>query len=445
MPNNINEIRKRLIEEKLARQKLVAEQAAAMGQFNVVFDEIPEIANQDIKPLEFKFKPVPINKIIGREEIIDTVGIELEGMTITQKDVTHILGNLLGGIGNCFRVHRDGSTELLSYIIPVKGKKKEMIINYHTEAAEDIKMKKSKQTSGYELVSVPMDIDTAQIALYSILPRLESCGDIYTERCATHVHVGMAKNLQIAKNLLQLGLWADELFFAISGMGRKFRGYSNNAIYARPLMNGPYFATGDGYYYQCLNYKAALKADSLSEFFAAYGVNYQGEIIKYHPARYFSINLYSILLHGTVEFRHANKSFNPVLVGALTKLCQMFVEISSKVKWAYIKDLEVGNVFELHSTSYYMQKLEKLVSLAENCDCSYKINSRDINELEKSISMYQGIGIKDIAVYTHLRDMVNISNNIIEGGKLNRLGRKPQLPGNTDIHNIGTFSILDKE
>lgn len=406
------------------------------GAVKMLNNDFMQVAIREQNFFEINGRPAMIG------QILDTVGIELESIGKSQKEVASILYTLPHNLANNFSVHRDGSCEMKGYTVPIKNKRNQFVIfNSHTPAAQKVFENQHLSTYGYELVSIPMTIEMAESTIWGLLPKLETNGDFISERCAIHIHVGMAKNIAIMKNLLILGLWADELFYSISGMGSgKFRGYSNNAIYARPLQNGPYFKRGDSYY-QILNCNAALKATDIYEFFAAYGVNTENDIIKYHPARYFSINLYSILLHNTLEFRHFNQSFNPKLVIAITKLCQLFSEIGIKAKKKTLESLVPGNVFETRNTSYYMNKLDNLVYIGRITNCNYTLDKENVSELETAISEYQGIGINDTTVLTHVKD-VDISNGIIRDGQLLATYERPGDAGQIDIHNIQYQSIL---
>jgi hypothetical protein len=381
-----------------------------------------------------------VNGLVG-----DTVGIELESIALSREYVGELLNKLPGDLGDNFKVHRDGSSEMNIYPTRVGNDRNSryLSISSHTKEAQTLFGSHiPTKTVGYELISIPMDIEIAELSLNSLLPILENSGDFISERCATHVHVGGMKNLGFLKHCLSLGLWFDEVFYSLAGMGDKFRGYSNNAIYARPLQNGPYFKY-NGNYYQTLNWEKALKAGDLFEFFACYGANINRELGKYHPGRYFSINLYSIPRIGTVEFRHFNQSFNPRLVASIVKLCQMFVEVAMRAKSKEILALEPGDVFELHSSSYYLDKLYRFIDLSNRSECKYNLNGDDIAELEHIIHGYKGIGIKDCAVYTHCRDF-NVDEEVIDVGNLNTAKSKPIPAGETSIHNIKYVSILNK-
>lgn len=377
--------------------------------------------------------------------ILDTIGIELESIALHKDVVAKILREMPGRLGLNFKVHRDASSEMKVIPVNIKnGRRQDMVMfNYHTTSARKIFKEHGSMVVGYELISSPMTIDIVELSLWALLPQLENNGDFFSERCATHVHVGMAKNLGFIKSLFKLGLWADDLFFAVAGLGKRFRGYSNNAIYARPLISGPYVSYR-GSYYQILNWKRALEAESLYDFYTSYAVDINGNIQKYHPARYFAINLFSVLLHGTIEFRHANQCFNPGLVTAYTKLCQMFAELGVKIRQVDLKKLEPGNPFETQSPSYYIYKLERLIALSREYECSYSLDETDALLLSNVIYKYRGIGINDVPVISHLEAAGNFNPDpdLIREGKLLKSEKRPIPDGHIDIHNIQDVSIM---
>jgi hypothetical protein len=392
--------------------------------------------NRDEAVLRLNQRRVNVNG-----QVLDTIGIELESIALSRDTAGRILGKLPGGLGSNFKVTRDGSSEMNVYNISMNNRN--VMINAHTRESEQLLDGKYPQnTVGYELISIPMDIDTTEKALHALLPSLECNGDFISERCATHIHVGAMKNLRFLKNALKLGLWFDEVFYSLANMGQdKFRGYSNNAIYARPLVNGPYFKY-DRDYYQVVNWKKALESDDLYEFFCAYGTNINGgELHKYHPGRYFSVNLYSIPRIGTIEFRHFNQSFNPGLVSSIAKLCQLFTEIAIKSGEKELKNLDVGDVFTLESPSHYLEKLYKLIDMGNRLDCDYNLGKEDIPQLERIIYKYKGIGIKDVPVLTHCRDFT-VPAECIRDGELQHAKTKPIPAGQVDIHNIKYQSII---
>jgi hypothetical protein len=274
-----------------------------------------------------------------------------------------------------------------------------------------------------------------ELSLRVLLPNLKKEGDFTTKRCATHVHIGAIKNIQFLKNMLKLGLWADDLLFVLAGMGDEFRGNQNNAQYSRPLIKGQCFYCR-GSIYRSLNYKKALLAKDCVEFFSCFGIK-DLQAFKYHPARYFALNLLSVLLYGTVEFRYLNESFDSDLVLANIKLYQLLVYIASKIDGNI--NLEVSNIFNKFPKKYYVDKLFWIANMGENT--KYALNSREISLLVKSIEISKEFLVENEDVFTHLKE-VEVNSEICMD-YLEEIDTDVKSPNQIDIHNIKNWSIIE--
>ena len=384
---------------------------------------------------------IPERRRAGIGLILETLGFEIESVGLNKKLVEQILYGLPKGLGNSYSVTRDASTEMNNYYIRGSDSENFFSVSSHTDEARKILGgNTSTYVSGYEIVSSPMNIEIAEISLGLLLPALENKGDFITNRCASHVHVGMGANLDICKKALALGLYFDEVFFALSGMGEEFRGNDNNAIYARPLISGPYIKSNRNYY-QILNWERALDADNFYDFWYAFHIDAENSENKYQSARYFATNIWSLLLHKTLEFRHLNQTFNTDYLLSFARLCQLFSEIVFKGDLKTLAKLEVGNVFEDQSPAYYISKLIKLIRLGENYSCKYELDNKTNEILMHLLEIHKPLTIKDVPVLTHLRDY-NANMEMIEAGKLKRATTKPIPSGNIDIHNIKDVNIL---
>lgn len=371
--------------------------------------------------------------------VLETLGFEIESVGLSRKTAEQILQFLPENLGDNYLTTRDASTEMINYYI--ENNNNLFSISTHTDAARRVLGDNfSSYTGGYEIVSNPMDTETASISLRLLLPALENKGDFITNRCASHVHIGMGANLDVCKKALALGLYFDEVFFALSGMGEEFRGNCNHAIYARPLISGPYIKSRTGYY-QVLNWERALYADNFHDFWYAFHIYANNTENKYQSARYFAINIWSLLLHRTLEFRHLNQTFNADYLLSFAKLSQLFSEIVMKGDLKTLIKLEVGNVFEDKSPSYYINKLIKLIKLGENYNCKYELDGETNNTLMHLLEIHKPLTIIDIPVLTHLRDYV-ADDALVKAGELKRTNIKPILSGNIDIHNIKNVNIL---
>lgn len=391
------------------------------------------------KEIRFGEAAKPKMKING-DLVIDTVGIELESLFLSQKEVMILLETLPPDLRGWFKVTRDASSEIRVFNIP--NGRKTVRISYQTPEARQFFRGHNHEVIGYEAVSKPMDINTAEAILHLLLPKLEMAGDGPNSRCAFHVHVGMAKNLDICKKGLHIGLYVDDLLFRLAGMGGKYRGVTNNSIYARPLISGPYASDGDNWY-QIGNYEQALKADTFNEFWYSFGINPLREFGKYVSARYFAFNVLSTLIHGTLEFRYWNQSFDPLITTSVTKLSQMIAEIVLKSRTSAVSRLPIGDPFKDETPSYYVEKLFKMIGMANDLECSYGLEDRHIRCLTRIIENAPPLGLKDVPVKTHLRDYI-VDTQIAKLGGLKKLrSGNPVHPGNKDIHNLEDQNILE--
>lgn len=401
--------------------------------------EAPKFIFAENNPIAVNFqqerRDMPGKKLYdgGNDQVIDTLGIELESLHLSQDNVLELLENLPEQLRGLFKVTRDASSEIKVY--PYNVGKRQFWWSSHTPQARQLfQGNRNAKVIGYEAVSKPIEMQALEPLLYLLMPKLQMAGDLTNERCAFHVHVGMCKNLEIAQKALALGLYADELFFRLAGMGDTFRGESNNSIYCRPLQSGPYIFDG-GNYYQVLNWEKALSAKNFTDFWYPYHINYRTEFSKYVAGRYFAINILSILIHGTLEFRHFNQSFDPVLMTAIAKLCQMFAEIVVKGKESNIRCLQVGDVFTNQSPSYYHNKLNKLLALGHDSDCKSIPDEKSIRSLAQIIDNAKPLQLKDVPVKTHLRDYP-AQFALVQAGELKKSRMQPIHPDNIDIHNI---------
>lgn len=366
--------------------------------------------------------------------VLDTLGFEQESVGLSRRTVEEILMKLPGGHGSNFSVVRDASTEMTDYYFQDNAGTLFSVSSHTRDARNLFEGRIPTYCSGYELVSIPMEIDVAEISLKFLLPALENNGDFITNRCASHVHVGMSPNLEICQKALALGLWFDDVFFTLSGLGGEFRGNTNNAIYARPLISGPYVRARSNFY-QVLNWQRALDVKSFYDFFYCFHIDADNTANKYQSARYFAINIWSMLLHKTLEFRHLNQTFNPSYLLSFAKLCQLFTEIVLKADYKDLRKLEVANVFEEQGRNYYINKISKLVRLGEKYNCQYKLDREAEKTLLYLVDIHKPLKIKDVAVVTHLRDY-SANMDLVEAGKLKKATVMPISPGNIDIHNI---------
>lgn len=395
-------------------------------------------------------------------------------------------------------VARDASTEYYADLVRL-GKQVVKISEHTAAARQMNFFQNARTTMGYEIITAPMEIGELQRTIFQLLPLLESAGDFVSPRAATHFHIGFANNLRILKNLLRVCLALDPVLYRLGGMGGTFRGHVNLSAYARPLLNSacvpivdkkkmslaemanaanwatnpeppmeeshedddeehddnqeemeqfleelqeeqtippvkesPYIT---GKFAQCINPMQALEACTIEGFWSAFGINYTGEMDKYHPSRYSGINFFAIPAHGTIEFRHFNQSFDPVLVMAIAKFLRATVETVTLLDKREVFSFEPVNPNVQISVDEGVSIMERLLSLARAKEVENLPSSLEMDILCEVLAESSFQPIPEMPVLTH-KSHARISSEGVEAGKL-RLFDKVLTPDYVDIHNIG--------
>lgn len=392
-----------------------------------------------IRPAEVEYKN------IQKPDLTSTIGLEIESVAIRKESLELMLlsNSAISRMFDNFKITRDGSGEMHFYPCPVSNQRGIILdINGDNLYSQTLLGKNFRKfTYGYEIVTRPMSRENMSGFVNLVLPVLEMNGDFLSKRCATHVHVGTSNNLSVLKSALRLGLYFEDLIYAMSGMGYEFRGGENNSIYARPLAHGPFISSGRNYY-QIGNPEVSLEANSIAEFFYPYHFNLMGPIEKYVPARYFSINLYSVLQHGTIEFRTWNQSLNARYINAIIEFCQAFTEMANLGDNKEINSLSTDqDVFRWRGKEVYQRKLNEFIYLTEQSKCTHEVSDEARETLTELIDINPPYYIGEKEVKTHSRN-IEVDMELVKLGKLKRPIGEPKNPNNIDIHNIKFISIL---
>lgn len=390
--------------------------------------------------------------------LYDTVGMEIEGIShtrefVAQKLISPMQRNL-GDLGKYLSITRDASTEFVAE--PFMTKNGIAYFSHHTSAARKIQRfgQGNAQVMGYEIITSPLPVGDLEKIIYPLTFGLRSLGDFVSHRAAIHFHVGFGNNLRLLKNVLRLSLNLDPVLFRLGGMGGTFRGKINQAAYARPLLNStvaivdgrPYGNSTpmDGRLAQTINPMNAVNALTLEEFWASFGVKYElgGGNVKYHPCRYQGINFYSIPQHGTIEFRHFNKSMDSALLVALAKFLRASVEMVSLLSKHEISSLEVvpsnteisvGDGSEILTRVYRMCADKEVEDLPTEFEMAILLQTLENSHFE---------AIPDTPVKTHLREFY-LNPDVVYLGKL-KLVKEATESCHVDIHNIRNISIFNE-
>jgi len=260
------------------------------------------------------------------------------------------------------------------------------------------KLRINKKLTGTELVSRPFDVESGDIlmvlkSLTSFLHRKGETPKSY--RAGIHYHICSPYNLQILKNIIRLGSYMEDVFFRIGCQGYTFRGMKvNESQYCRPITKyGPqviHYGNGGAQLFTC---EDLLKAKSSKEFWIRYGDTDPDNVRRYAPVRYSWLNLYSLLYHGTLEFRCFNKTLNPYYMHSQIELCRRFTQLVVTGDLEWVDDM--NSVYDDRSTNDIMRTFR---IFSENTEMS----QQSIDTLEKIIELSPSVELKKQLVWSHL-------------------------------------------
>lgn len=356
----------------------------------------------------------------------DRLGIEIETDLIPLANAQRMLQqyNI-----DTFQATRDASCEFPGHL--TRGKK---LILSRVE-------KSSKTTLGSEFVSVPMNIEQFKTSVRNMTMVLRSMGESHrSRRSSIHIHIECIPHLQTMKNALNLFESVEPLFYRLGGMGYDFRGIYNNSIYCRPVTNPfgpPVVLAEDGAMYQLFCPEDLKNADSIEKFWYIMGINPE-RIERYHPARYFGLNLFSLILHGTMEYRFFNKTLSHQSINAVAALCQATTELM-------IRSKDLGSPVSF-SKEDDMGRLSFLQSLIERTNKDHFLRDRDIVALETIITTTECYSIQEKYTKSHLFEKWNLQAGFLRSYKRRRVQKEEVIDsGFIDIHNIGSknFDFLE--
>jgi hypothetical protein len=326
--------------------------------------------------------------------ILDTVAAEIETTNVIPTRFVERAGTL--GILDWFKKDRDASSETflkrltdkLYFIDP---------FNLLTKSGRSL----TQVTTGVELISVPMYFRDAERIFPLLLGELDREGELEKgTRNAIHFHVGFPHSLGSLLSAVTFSAKFESLMYQLGTMGYTFRGDSNNAIYCRPHTAPPIVRCEDGNYRPVLSYEQLITSETVDEFWRAYGVS-QREPKRYHPSRYFGVNLLSILLHGTLEFRHFNFTVNSQLFLANMRLCQSTAEMLTKVPLRRLEELPFAPVTKSNDDC---QLLEVLFALLDEFSDTYPMQPKYKTLLRELLCTAPKFVLPEGEIKSHLWD-----------------------------------------
>lgn len=358
--------------------------------------------------------------------VLDTIGLELETCNTDPRPLAESMSKY--GLDHYFRRDRDASSEMF-----LKRLTSRLIFIDPHGAFDNARVQ--TVTTGIELISNPMSWEVCSKVVPILTGELIKLGELErSTRGAIHVHVGFPTNFGSLKNALLFSLKFESLFYQLGTMGYQFRGSTNRGIYCRPhsTYGPPAVTCEDGRARQILNVDDLLECGNADDFWRLYGVNSR-EPKRYHPSRYFGVNLLSTLIHGTLEFRHFNVSLNSRMLLSIMRLCQSSTEMIMKVPSRRLVELPDSTVFSINDDE---RLLEILFSMTDEFSEAYPMQEIQKNELRALVRSAPKVIFERGFTKTHLWEKFNLGEYFYGFGNRESLPKERLLDsGFIDSHN----------
>jgi hypothetical protein len=355
--------------------------------------------------------------------LISTVGVEYEVENIHQQEIARKLD------AN-FRQTHDASieTDVIS-----RGN------GIFIKSSSGLLQQGRGTTLGTEIITVPFDTESKSIldALKFLTQILMEMGEPEKSlRAGIHIHVNMSYNLKILKSILRLGRFLEDTFFLIGTQGYVFRGMKvNESAYCRPITKwGPQCVHSHQGVNQVFTVKELLKAETVDDFWWRYGslrVSEGSQFQRYVPQRYTWLNLYSLLQHGTLEFRLFNKTLSPYRIASEIAFCQKFCEYAITNGFAALK---MNDMLEEHSV-YDERPREEIIDTFLHFADKVELGEQDTQILLDILNNSPVVKLPKSYIWTHLdanRDWWNMFHSD---------SYAPPRLDSSDIHSVDVIDI----
>ena len=260
-------------------------------------------------------------------------------------------------------------------------------------------------------------------------------------RSSVHVHCSFPRDY-IAYDLINILRWGRALegaIFRVASFLGDHRGKDNDYNYCRPITRkGPQVVNVPDGMAQifCIDDVLELsKLDpSLTDFWNVFGDCVAHRDNKYHPIRYSWLNVFSILMHGTLEIRAFNQTLNATDILAAIGLTQAFTHAACTIPFEDTGLPEEDSLFEPSDSS---KSLEYILN-------EYKLLSPDtVRRIMYLYDYGHSTRIEDVYVLSHMNEKKPMSYfqgdycpTVLEGVEL----KKPEYK---DKHNIIIEEIPD--
>jgi hypothetical protein len=301
-------------------------------------------------------------------KVLDWLGIELETSILSREELSKLLQI---GIGKNLKefvqdIHRDASTESPMYEFSglrlLRSPNEGDVISFMGDTLYG-----HSSVVGGEIVSQPLTEEEKNVFLHRIIPLISNNGVSADPRSALHFHVGFPYYHENMVKALMVARVVDPVLFRIAGMGGFYRGEINSSIFARPVGSPPAVKDMDNRWWK-MNPLRAVSSTNLADFWKMYaGISDLERPDRSFPIRYSSVNLFSVLAHGTLEYRHFNSTNIPVFASNVGGLCMLITKLIDRLSIPEINNLPVlPYIFNGFQDKVLFDLLENLIKMARS-------------------------------------------------------------------------------
>lgn len=367
------------------------------------------------------------------KKFLTTIGMEVEGVARTNGEILRRVSEISQLAPYVSSVTHDASVE--SACSPISSRVPTRLFLGSNLAKQTLLIRDyDRDVAGYEVVSVPLEREEFRNYSVILLNALTQAGEIFSPRSSIHFHVGFPSHWNFSKSIIAVGMVVEPLMFKLAGMTREYRGSINNSAFARSFKSPPAVKIVEGGY-AVLSPEKALKARTPDDFWASLGV-ITTEPQRYHPARYFSINVLSQLLRGTVEFRHCNFYNQPFDVIAVGELCQSIAELMFKMPSEIALNLPFQlDLFRRNSDDEYHNFFDNLLGIFSKYGIVNEITPQSAERIHNLINKTPQPILGKEPTLTHL-EKFRISSSTARAWGLPRLD-EAKSSGVVTVHNFG--------
>lgn len=368
-----------------------------------------------------------------RNNLPYTIGMEFESVISSRENVQALIADAGLGDRQIASITRDASVESPCLSI---GEKTTVFMGSST-LRNYAGRRRSDRVMGYEVVTTPLSLKEMKVVIRKMINAQIKAGEIYSDRSSIHVHVGFPSGLIFKKMAALLGLKVEPLMFKIAGMGNNFRGASNHSAYCRPLVLPPAMCIDGSRKFAVPSVPKAIASYGEQEFWNHLGIEVTDRD-RYIPTRYMGINLYSILMRGTLEYRFFNFCTVSKYVEAVASLCQFITELIIRLPEEEILNIRGLSIFEPNPDIAYFSLLDTLVELGRAYDLELQMSKRDIKSIYELISVTPQPIFEKVTTLSHItRPRFGLETALFRG--LDVIDRAAP-PGIVDIHTFGETS-----